>query len=41
MLRDALQTENVEIRAGLHTGEIELREQDVLGIGVHIASRVE
>ena len=40
-LRDALHTETVEIRAGLHTGEIELREQDVLGIGVHIASRVE
>jgi hypothetical protein len=30
----------IEIRAGLHTGEIELRDQDVGGIGVHIAARV-
>ncbi|MGH2829649.1 MAG: adenylate/guanylate cyclase domain-containing protein, partial [Actinomycetota bacterium] len=30
----------VEIRAGLHTGEIELRGDDVTGIAVHIASRV-
>lgn len=28
------------IRAGVHTGEIELRGADVGGIGVHIASRV-
>jgi class 3 adenylate cyclase len=28
------------IRAGLHTGEIELRGQDVGGIAVHAASRV-
>jgi class 3 adenylate cyclase len=39
-LRDALKADNVDIRAGLHTGEIELRSGDVLGIGVHIASRV-
>jgi class 3 adenylate cyclase len=30
----------IEIRAGLHTGEIELRNGDVGGIGVHIAARV-
>jgi class 3 adenylate cyclase/esterase/lipase len=30
----------VAIRAGVHTGEIELRGPDVGGIGVHIASRV-
>jgi class 3 adenylate cyclase len=29
----------VDIRAGLHTGEIELRDDDVGGIGVHIAAR--
>jgi class 3 adenylate cyclase len=29
-----------EIRAGLHTGEIELIGEDVGGIGVHIAARV-
>jgi class 3 adenylate cyclase len=30
----------IEIRAGLHTGEIELRGDDISGIGVHIAARV-
>ena len=30
----------LSIRAGVHTGEIELRGADVGGIGVHIASRV-
>jgi class 3 adenylate cyclase len=29
-----------EIRAGAHTGEIELIEDDVIGIAVHIAARV-
>jgi len=28
------------IRAGLHTGEIEHRDHDVGGLGVHIAARV-
>lgn len=30
----------LEIRAGLHTGEIELMEQDIGGLAVHIAARV-
>ncbi len=30
----------VPIRAGLHTGEIELREDDIGGIAVHIAARI-
>ena len=30
----------IDIRAGLHTGEIELRNGDIGGIGVHIAQRV-
>lgn len=30
----------VDIRAAIHTGEIEVREDDVGGIGVHIAARV-
>jgi class 3 adenylate cyclase len=30
----------LEIRAGLHTGEIETRGQDVSGMAVHIAARV-
>jgi class 3 adenylate cyclase len=39
-LRDALAPLGIEIRAGLHTGEIELRGDDIGGIGVHIAARV-
>jgi len=30
----------LEIRAGLHTGEIELMEEDIGGLAVHIAARV-
>jgi len=30
----------IEIRAGLHTGECELRGEDVSGIAVHIGARV-
>ena len=30
----------IEIRAGLHTGEIELRGDDIGGVAVHLASRV-
>jgi class 3 adenylate cyclase len=30
----------VQVRAGLHTGEVELRDDDVGGIAVHIAARV-
>jgi class 3 adenylate cyclase len=37
---DALAEHGIRVRAGLHTGEIELRENDVAGIAVHIASRV-
>lgn len=39
-LCDALRTVGLEIRAGLHTGEIELMGNDIAGIGVHIAARV-
>ena len=38
-LRDALVHEGLEIRAAIHTGEVEMREGDVGGIAVHIASR--
>jgi class 3 adenylate cyclase len=31
----------IEVRAGVHTGEVELRGDDVSGLGVHIASRIE
>jgi class 3 adenylate cyclase len=30
----------IEVRAGLHAGEVELRDDDVGGIAVHIADRV-
>ena len=30
----------IEVRAGLHTGEVEMRGDDVSGIAVHIAQRV-
>jgi class 3 adenylate cyclase len=39
-LRDALRTLDIEIRAGLHTGEVELIDEDIGGIGVHVAARV-
>jgi class 3 adenylate cyclase len=39
-LRDSLRTLGLEIRAGLHTGEVELTGADIAGIGVHIAARV-
>ncbi len=31
----------IEVRAGVHTGEVELRGDDVSGLGVNIASRIE
>jgi class 3 adenylate cyclase len=39
-IRDAVAERGVVVRSGLHTGEIELRNDDVAGIAVHIASRV-
>ena len=39
-LRDRLQRSGVEIRAGLHTGEVQFRGSDVGGIAIHIAARV-
>jgi class 3 adenylate cyclase len=39
-LRDRLKGSGVEIRAGVHTGEVQLRGDDVGGIAVHFAARV-
>ena len=39
-LRNALRTLAIEIRTGIHTGEIETRGDDISGIGVHVAARV-
>ncbi len=37
----SLRSLGIEIRAGLHTGEIEIRGNDISGISVHIAQRIE
>jgi class 3 adenylate cyclase len=39
-IRDAVRVIGFEVRAGLHTGEIELVPDDVAGVGVHIGSRI-
>jgi class 3 adenylate cyclase len=39
-IRDAVKDVGIEIRAGLHTGEIELRDDDIGGTAVNIARRV-
>jgi class 3 adenylate cyclase len=39
-IRDAVQTLGIEVRAGLHTGECEVRGDDIGGIAVHIGARV-
>jgi class 3 adenylate cyclase len=39
-LNTALRPLGISIRAGLHTGEVEVRESGIAGIGVHIAARV-
>ena len=39
-LIDAVRSLGIEIRAGLHTGEVEISEDDVRGIAVHVAARV-
>ena len=40
-VREALQQLGLQIRAGIHTGEIERRGEDVAGIAVHLAQRVQ
>jgi class 3 adenylate cyclase/pimeloyl-ACP methyl ester carboxylesterase len=39
-IRDDLQTSEISIRAGVHTGEIELLGDDIGGIAVHIGQRI-
>jgi class 3 adenylate cyclase len=36
----AVRSLGVDVRAGLHTGECEVRGDDVAGLAVHIAARV-
>jgi len=40
-VRDATRSFDLVIRAGLHTGEVELRGDDVGGVAVHVAARVQ
>ena len=39
-IREALRRLGIEVRAGLHTGECEIRGDDVAGLAVHIGARV-
>jgi class 3 adenylate cyclase len=39
-IRDGLSSMDLQIRAGVHTGEIEQRGDDISGISVNIASRI-
>ena len=39
-IRDSVRSLGVEIRAGLHTGEIQLLNGDIGGIAVHLAARI-
>ena len=39
-IRDMVDTNGISVRAGLHTGEVELRNGDVAGLAVHVASRI-
>jgi class 3 adenylate cyclase len=39
-IRDAVRSLGIDVRAGLHSGEIELRGDDVAGLAVHIGARV-
>lgn len=39
-LRAELRGVGLDVRVGMHVGEVDLQRRDVVGIGVHIASRV-
>jgi len=39
-IRDAVEDLGLTIRAGLHTGEVEMADGDIHGIAVHIAARI-
>src|SRR5262249_62117531 len=39
-IQDVLRKLDLTIRAGVHTWEIELRGDDVAGVGVHVAARI-
>jgi class 3 adenylate cyclase len=40
VMKDGVMAFALTIRAGVHTGEVALRDQDIGGLGVHIAARI-
>jgi class 3 adenylate cyclase len=40
-LRDSLRAMGLTVRAGIHTGEVERRGDDIAGIAAHVAARVQ
>jgi len=40
-MRDALAAVGVQIRAGLHTGECEITDDDIVGVAVNLAARIQ
>jgi class 3 adenylate cyclase len=40
-IRESVRSVGLEIRCGLHTGEIELRGDDIGGIAAHVGARIE
>jgi class 3 adenylate cyclase len=40
-IRDAVRAIGIQVRVGLHTGEVELHGDDIAGIAVHITQRVQ
>ena len=41
MLREGARRLELDVRIGLHMGEIEVRDADIAGLAVHVAARVE
>jgi class 3 adenylate cyclase len=39
-IRDAVAATGIEIRAGVHTGEVEVMDSDIGGVAVHAAARI-
>lgn len=39
-IREAARSQGLEVRIGVHTGEVELRDADIGGIAVHIGARI-
>jgi class 3 adenylate cyclase len=40
-MRRSLAALGIEIRAGLHTGECEVTDEDIVGLAVHVAARIQ